>query len=507
MQDEVRVYGYRWVVLAAFMAVNLTIQVLWISYAPVSSQAQDYYGVSAAAIGALAMVFMVAYLPFSFLASHVLARRGLRYAAGFGALLAGVTGVVRGLVGADYVLVLLATTGAAIAQPFLLNAWTTVSSHWFPRSQRATAVSLITLANLVGAGIGMALTPTLVSSMSISTVQLVYGGCALVAGVVFVAVARDRPPSPADLDLGTTETATMVGVRQALRVRPFVIFLAVVFVAMGVFNGLSTWVEEIVRPRGFSSVDAGNLGALLLLGGVSGAVVMSALSDRSGRRVPFMALALVLAAPALLWLTFADSLLGLDVAAFLVGFFMTSALPVGLQYAAEITAPLAGGHVQRADPAVRPGLGRGRLPDGADSNSGRLLRPCPVHPVGVAVDRRSGCLTPAGAWSAPREDGCHDTDRGRARQRRTARSGRPVDFRPTPPASRGRGLPWRPTCTCPTCTWPGCSDQEGRAHPAASGVGGRPLGRRGRSDEISRAAAYALRRLRAGRWRKLPRVL
>ena len=245
--------------------------------------------------------------------------------------------------GSDYVLVLLATTGAAIAQPFLLNAWTTVSSQWFPRSQRATAVSLITLANLVGAGIGMALTPTLVRSMSISTVQLVYGGCALVAGVVFVAVARDRPPSPADLDGGTTETATMVGVRQALRVRPFVIFLAVVFVAMGVFNGLSTWVEEIVRPRGFSSVDAGNLGALLLLGGVTGAVVMSALSDRSGRRVPFMALALVVAAPALLWLTFADSLLGLNVAAFLVGFFMTSALPVGLQYAAEITAPLPEG--------------------------------------------------------------------------------------------------------------------------------------------------------------------
>jgi MFS family permease len=112
---------------------------------------------------------------------------------------------------------------------------------------------------------------------------------------------------------------------------------------MGVFNGLSTWVEEIVRPRGFSSVDAGNLGALLLLGGVIGAVVMSSLSDRSGRRVPYLALSLVVAAPALLWLTFADSLLGLNAAAFLLGFFMTSALPVGLQYAAEITAPLPEG--------------------------------------------------------------------------------------------------------------------------------------------------------------------
>lgn len=339
MAEQPRTYGYRWVTLAAFMAVNLTIQVLWISYAPVSRMAQDYYGVSAAAVGALAMSFMVAYLPVSFLASHLLAQRGLRVAAGLGALLAGVSGVLRGLAGPHYVWVLLATLGAAIAQPFLLNAWTTMSTDWFPPSQRATAVSLITLANLVGAGIGMAVTPALVTTWSLATVQLVYGVAALVAGVVFVLVARDRPPTPPDTTVRHAPTTALVGVRRALSVSPFVAFLVVAFVTMGVFNGLSTWVEEIVRPRGFTSVDAGNLGALLLLGGVIGAVVISALSDRSGRRIPFLTVSLLVAAPALLWLTFAGSLAALDTAAFLLGFFMTSALPVGMQYAAEITAP------------------------------------------------------------------------------------------------------------------------------------------------------------------------
>lgn len=339
MPDRVRVHGYRWVVLAAFMAVNLTIQVLWISYAPISSQAQDYYGVTSTAIGAFAMSFMVAYIPFSFLASHLLAHQGFRVAAGLGALLAGIAGVARGLAGPHFALALLATVAAAIAQPFLLNAWTTLSSQWFPRSQRATAVSLITLANLLGAGLGMALTPTLVKSMSISQVQLVYGGAALLAGIVFVLVARDRPPTPPDLGVVPAPTPMLVGVRQALSVAPFVTFVAVAFVAMGVFNGLSTWVEEIVRPRGFSSVDAGNVGALLLLGGLIGAVVMSTLSDRFQRRIPFLSVALIVSAPALLWLTFASSLGALYASAFLLGFFMTSALPVGMQYAAEITAP------------------------------------------------------------------------------------------------------------------------------------------------------------------------
>ncbi len=334
-------HGYRWVVLAAFMAVNLTIQTLWISYAPVSGRAQDYYGVSEFAIGALAMVFMLAYLPLSVPASMLIDRRGLRVAAGAGALLAGVSGVARGLAGPHFTVVLLATVGAAVAQPFLLNAWTTLSSRWFPHSQRATAVSLVTLANLVGTGVGLALTPVLVRSLSIATVQLAYGGCALVAGVVFVVVARDRPAGSSD---GEAVHALVVeGVGRALRVRPFVVLLALVFVAMGVFNGLSTWVEDVVAPRGFSSGDAGTLGALLLLGGVVGAVVLSALSDRTGRRVPFLALALLVSGPALLWVALAGQAWALFTAAFVLGFFMTSALPIGMQYAAEVTAPVPEG--------------------------------------------------------------------------------------------------------------------------------------------------------------------
>jgi MFS family permease len=330
--------AYRWVVLAAFMAVNLTIQVLWISYAPITSVAGSYYGVSEVAIGALAMSFMVAYLPLSLPASSVIAHRGFRAAAGFGALLAGVAGIARGLAGPHYVPVLVATLAAAVAQPFLLNAWTTMSSHWFPRSQRATAVSLVTLANLVGAGVGLALTPQLGKSMSVGRLQLWYGVAALAAGIVFVLVARDRPPVPADHDVDV-DTAELVGVRHALHVRPFLVFLTVAFVGMGVFNGISTWVEEIVRPRGFSSADAGDLGALLLVGGVVGAVALSALSDRAQRRVPFLTLALAVSAPALLWLAVAQSHAGLFVSAFVLGFFLTSAMPIGMQYSAEITVP------------------------------------------------------------------------------------------------------------------------------------------------------------------------
>ena len=334
-----RVYGYRWVVLGVFMLANLAVQILWISYAPITTSASAYYGVSESAIGLLAMVFMIAFIPLSLPAAWLIDARGLRVAVGLGVVLMAVFGVLRGFAGADYTLALLATIGIAVAQPFLLNSWTTLGSHWFPTRQRATAVGLITLANLVGTGIGMVLTPVLIETMAIDTVQLVYGVVAAVAAAAFLAFARERPATP-PCPPGMEERALMLdGLKHALTVRPFLVYLAVVFVGMGVFNGVTTWVEQIVHPRGFSETDAGLIGGLMLLGGLLGAVVVSALSDRQGKRVRYLVLCFGLAVPGLLGVALVSTTWLLFAASFVLGFFLVPALPVGMQYAAEITYP------------------------------------------------------------------------------------------------------------------------------------------------------------------------
>ncbi len=64
-EKSFRLYGYRWVVLAAFMFINLTIQILWIAYAPITKEAAAFYGVSNLRIGLLAMIFMLAFIPLS----------------------------------------------------------------------------------------------------------------------------------------------------------------------------------------------------------------------------------------------------------------------------------------------------------------------------------------------------------------------------------------------------------------------------------------------------------
>ena len=336
---EYKLYAYRWVVLGVFMFINLTIQILWISYAPITGPAANFYGVSDLYIGLLAMTFMIAFIPLSIPVAWVIDTYGFRLAVSIGAVLMGVFGLLRGLAGANYPLVLASTVGIAVAQPFLLNAWTKVPANWFSVGERATAVGLVTLANLVGTALGMVLTPILIEQVSIPTAQLVFGGVAAFSAVLFVLLSRERPATP-PCPPGMEVRALMLdGLKHALKVKPFWLYLVVTFIGMGIFNGLTTWVENIVRPRGFTPTDAGTLGALMLVGGILGAVIIPPFSDRQRKRQRYLLLGLALALPGLVGLTFATSLPLLFVSAFALGFFLVSTLPVGMQYAAEITFP------------------------------------------------------------------------------------------------------------------------------------------------------------------------
>lgn len=339
MKNQYQLYGYRWVVLAVFMFINLTIQMLWIGYAPIMGPAAKFYAVADRQIGFLAMTFMIAFIPLSIPASWAIDTYGFRFAVSIGAVLMGVFGVLRGLAGNNYSLVLLSTIGIAIAQPFLLNAWTKVPAKWFAISERATAVGLVTLANLVGTALGMVLTPVLTETMPIPTVQLIYGGIAALSALLFVLLARENPPTPPCPPGMEVRSLMLDGLKHALKVRFFWYYLLVSFIGLGIFNGITTWVEGIVRPRGFTPIQAGTLGALLLVGGVLGAVIIPPFSDKQHKRQRYLLLGMLLAIPGLVGLTFVTSYGLLLVSAFMLGFFLVSTSPIGMQYAAEVTYP------------------------------------------------------------------------------------------------------------------------------------------------------------------------
>ena len=77
----------------------------------------------------------------------------------------------------------------------------------------------------------------------------------------------------------------------------------------------------------------------MILGGIIGAVVIPAISDKQHKRQRYMLLGVTLAIPGLIGVTFFTSFWLLLVSAFWLGFFLISVAPIGMQYIAEVTYP------------------------------------------------------------------------------------------------------------------------------------------------------------------------
>ncbi|MGA2362526.1 MAG: MFS transporter [Candidatus Aminicenantales bacterium] len=335
-QEKPKVYGYRWLVLLAFMLIALMTQVLWITFAPVTSAAAQFYGKSDLMIGLLSMSFMIVYILMVLPSAWAIDTWGFKAAVGLGAVLSAVFALTRGIFASSFTVVLLSTVGIAIGQPFVIGAITKVAARWFPAEERATASGLGTLALYLGPLAAMLLGPYLVLHVGLPRMLLIYGIATAAAAVIFLVVAREHPPTPA----GRDERVLMFdGLKSMLRQRDFIILLFMFFVGLGLFNSVSTWVEDIIRPRGFSITQAGTLGGLMLVGGIVGAVVVPLFSDKLRRRKPFILLALSGLLPGLLGITFAGSYGLLLLSGFAFGFFLLSAGPIGFQYGAEITHP------------------------------------------------------------------------------------------------------------------------------------------------------------------------
>jgi Na+/melibiose symporter-like transporter len=168
---------------------------------------------------------------------------------------------------------------------------------------------------------------------------LAYGIACAVAAALFLVLGREHPPTPPGPAGQDERSLVFDGLRSMLRNRDFLLLMVIFFIGLGIFNGVTTWIEAVVRPRGFSMSQAGLAGGLMLVGGILGAVIVPMASDSLRRRKPFIILALIGLIPGLAGLTFTTRYWVLLASGFLFGFFLLSAGPIGFQYGAEISHP------------------------------------------------------------------------------------------------------------------------------------------------------------------------
>jgi MFS family permease len=321
------------------MLIMVVQQLLWITFASITGSAAAYYHVTDLSIGLLSMIFMILYIIVSIPASWLIDTWGFRIAVGLGAVLTGIFGLLRGIFASSYTLVFIFQVGIAVGQPLILNAVTKVAARWFPIEERATATGLSWLAGYMGLIAGLALTPYLTSAFGIPKMLIGYGVAALITTVAFLCFARENPPTPQCVPEQEARSLVFDGLKQLIRKKDFRLLMAIFFIGLGVFNALATWIENIVRPRGFSSIQAGIIGGVMIAAGVLGSGIIPLLSDKFRNRSRFILVAILGSIPGLIGITFARSYWLILVSACILGFFMLSTAPVGFQYGAEIAYP------------------------------------------------------------------------------------------------------------------------------------------------------------------------
>lgn len=338
-EQGVKVYPYRWVVLAVFMLINVMVQVLWICYAPIATQAAAAYGVKREDIDLLANLFMLIYLVVSVPAAWAIDTYGFKKAVGFGALLMGAFGLLRALFPTNYTMAVVGSVGISVGQPFLMNAFTKFAAIWFPQKHRATITGVLFLAVFLGVGLGEVLGPGLVSSRGFNGMQLIYGVASAVSALLFLALAKSAPPTPASPPDEEVRALVLDSLKQILKNKSVYILSLALFLASGIVNGVFTLIDGL-DPELSLTVDQGvTLTALLLVGGIVGSIVIPAVSDALGRRKLVLVIAVILAVPATLGLVLGRGLVFEVICFFIMGFAVTGVTPVAYQYGAEITYP------------------------------------------------------------------------------------------------------------------------------------------------------------------------
>ncbi|XP_022096528.1 major facilitator superfamily domain-containing protein 7-like isoform X2 [Acanthaster planci] len=233
---------------------------------------------------------MVASIPVGFLSTWILDTFGLRVGMMMGAWLNVVGLGVRYIstieqVQGDikFIVVMIGQGLAAMAQPFILFAPTKLAALWFPESQRAIANTLGSSSNPLGILASFLLSKIIVQKEDdIPTMLWIYiipGGVA--AAMMTFGFCSSVPPTPPSASAAESSESFLQGLKKILNNRAYLLLLLVFGSGLGLFNCVSSLVEQILCSRGYDDSYSSLVGALMIGGGMLGAIVTGVYVDKT----------------------------------------------------------------------------------------------------------------------------------------------------------------------------------------------------------------------------------
>ncbi|CAG2224614.1 solute carrier family 49 member A3-like [Mytilus galloprovincialis] len=351
-----QVYKRRWFILFVICLLNISNAMVWITFSPIADVTAEKFKVDAFKVNVLSLVFLICSVPFGFCASWVLDTFGLRASILLSAWLNGVGALLRNVSvfdgiddSARYPILLLGQTLAACAQPFVMFAPTKLAALWFAGNQRATANMLASMANPLGILTANVIVPAMVTSCDghdIPSALWVMTGISLTGTMMATfGVCSSTPPTPPTASAEEDSEKFIDGLKKLLKNKNYWVLNITFGAGLAIFTSFTTFLDQILCPKGYSNSFAGLCGALMIAGGVLGAVVSGIYVDRSKKFAEVIKFSYAGAVMAGLAFTQVARLRDQSVLAAtcitLFGVFGFAMYPISMEMSVEVTYPVA----------------------------------------------------------------------------------------------------------------------------------------------------------------------
>jgi predicted MFS family arabinose efflux permease len=312
----------RWLAVGAFALLVVSTQALWLTFASISQQTQAQLGVSEGAVGDLAVVNPLMFVLLAIPTGRWM-DRNYPQALGAGALFTASGALLRLVDTSSYGWVFFGQLVMSIGQPLVLNASTKIAARYFPPDEQTTAISIATGSQFVGILTAVLLSPVLVNAGGFGLLLGAQAAFAVVAALAVLATLR--------LPHQSTDTPGWTSLRW-LRNDPLIWKLAaLLFVGVGSYNALATWLDAIMDAFGHPDAAAAVIAFMTVFGVVGAAVVPTFVARHELRRALAITVTLSLAAALMvIAVVHPPWFVGALLAA--VGFVLLGTLPVVLDW-------------------------------------------------------------------------------------------------------------------------------------------------------------------------------
>ncbi|CAG5116672.1 unnamed protein product [Candidula unifasciata] len=361
-----RLYRKRWLMLSLFSLYSFSNAFQWIHLNIIADVIGNYYNESLphdvfqrnTAIDWLSMVYMLVYIPFIIPATWLLDKKGLRVCCILGSFLnaAGAWLKCASVSPDRFGLLMFAQTLCAISQLCILAIPPRLAAVWFGPGEVSTATSFGVFGNQLGVAAGFLIPPILVPNSdnldSMSTdFNIMFYSTAGVTTIIFFSLIiffQDKPPQPPSRAQKLAVEAAMnenylQSLTHLLKNVGFLLLTLAYGINTGSYYAISTVLNAIfLHYFPGEGENAGRIGLTIVLMGVFGSILAGVWLDKTktykGTTVGIYLFTLA----GTLAFTFTlnlNELWVVFVTAGVLGFFMTGYLPVGYEFAAELTFP------------------------------------------------------------------------------------------------------------------------------------------------------------------------